>query len=485
MKIKQLLFTLVSCLCFLAFQTIHADISDFPNTDFIDLDGETHNMREYLEEGKIVVMAFWVASESSCIAKLPAIEELWQTHGPNGTNTTIILGIEGAVETADASVQAIRNSGAASYPLINTVAGCSDKPNCGNPHYYVVCPDGGGSWSYVNQSLSGESLVNHVTALINGCEVYEHDASVLDLKGFDNVICDDVVAPVFTLYNRGSETLTSADIEIQFNGAVVNTVPWTGNLAQFETEVVTLADFDAPTETGVYDLTLTAINPNGNADENTVNNTKVQPLVVIAPEYRDELALFVSPDFYPEEVQWELKTTDGIILGHGKDYTGDFLETICVERGACYEFTLYDANADGFEIGHGELFQNGCEIFSFTSDDHDGLYTSFEFCLASTFEECDELPEVVGIDAPTVQELNIYPNPATTTVNIDLQLNELSDVFVSIRDLTGKTVTKNAYTNITQTNLRLDISDLAQGVYILELGKENGVFHVEKLVVTK
>ena len=131
MKKRILLLSMLFAILSLCNQpTATADISSFPDTDFSDLDGNTHNLRDYLNEGKIVIMAFWIVSESSCIAKLPVLEEVWQTHGPNGTNTTMVLGIEGAVETVDAAVQAIRNGGSATYPLINTVAGCSDKPNC-------------------------------------------------------------------------------------------------------------------------------------------------------------------------------------------------------------------------------------------------------------------------------------------------------------------------------------------------------------------
>ena len=495
MKKRILLLSMLFAILSLCNQpTATADISSFPDTDFSDLDGNTHNLRDYLNEGKIVIMAFWIVSESSCIAKLPVLEEVWQTHGPNGTNTTMVLGIEGAVETVDAAVQAIRNGGSATYPLINTVAGCSDKPNCGNPHYYVVCPDGGGSWSYVNQDLNGETLMAHIDGLIGGCEVFEKDASVLDLKSFDNVICEDVVQPTFTLYNRGSETLTSVDIEVSLNGTLSETFNWTGSLAQYDTEIVNLTPFDAPAETGVYELELKAVNPNGSADQNAVNDSKIADMVVIAPELRDELALYISPDFYPEEVQWELVNQDGIILGHGEGYTGDFLEYICVERGSCYEFILYDANADGFEVGHGELYQNGCEIFAFTSDDHDGLYTRFEFCLSAEFEECDEIPEdpgntgnnngAVGIeDVTNGNAFNLYPNPTQGQLNIAINTNlKATDVQVKIRDLAGKTYAFAA-ADYDNHNIKLDVSNLMDGVYFVEVSGSD--WHkMKKVVVT-
>lgn len=487
--IKRLLFTALMLFCVLSLPVsqLEAGIDEFPNTTFTDIDQNEHNLREYLAEGKIVIMAYWVASESSCIAKFPALEEIWQMHGPNGTNTTMLLGIEGAVETSDAAVQAVKTNGSATYPLINTVAGCSDKPNCGNPHYYVVCPDDGGTWSYVNQNLNGDQLVEHVNALIGGCAVFERDASVLDMQSFDNVICNDIVEPSFTLYNRGTDALTNVDIEVSMDGTLVNTYNWTGSLEQFETATVQIDAFAAPAETGVYNMTLRAVNPNGGGDQNEVNDSKEASLVVIAPELRDELTLFISPDFYPQEVQWELMNQDGIVLGHGEGYNGDFLETICVERGACYEFFLYDANADGIDTGHGELYQNGCEIFAFTSDDHDGLYTKFEFCLSAEFEECDDVPEDPGngnqsTDVTDVvsNAFNVYPNPSTGMVQVNLSGLE-GQLDAQVFDLSGQLVKG---LNLTTGTTAVDLSDLNTGVYFIQIENTKGTF-VQKLVLSK
>ncbi len=467
---------------------VQGGIDEFPDTDFTDIDGNEHNLRDYLAEGKIVIMAYWVASESSCIAKLPALEEVWQAHGPNGTNTTMLLGIEGAGETIDAAVQAVKNNGSATYPLINTVAGCSDKPNCGNPHYYVVCPDGGGTWSYVNQNLSGDQLVAHIGALIGSCEVFERDASVLNTQSFDNVICEETVQPSLTLYNRGTEVLSTLDLQVEMAGEVIATQSWMGSLEQFETTVVTLDAFAAPAETGVYEMTIRAVNPNGGADQNIVNDEKDVSMVVIAPELRDELSLFVSPDFYPQEVQWNLQNTDGVILGHGEGYTGDFLETICVERGACYEFILYDANADGFDMGHGELYQNGCEIFAFTSDDHNGLHTKFEFCLSAEFDECDEVPDepvqggntTTDLEEVSAELIQLFPNPASGSVS--LQLSHQTAVYkVQLLNVSGQLIEQ---INFVDNDLSFGVDHLEAGIYLVSMLTEKGV-STEKLMISK
>ena len=494
---RVFIFTLVSLFIFtLSYQPLTAGgtIDAFPDKVFTDIEGNDHSLRGYLAEGKVVIMAFWVASDPTCIAKLPALEEIYQKHGPNGTNTTIILGIESVAETVDATVLAIKNNGQASYPLINTVAGCSDKPNCGAPHYYVVCPDDGGYWNSVDQSKNGDQLVNHLEKLIEGCATYEYDAAVLNFGDFDNVICDGKVTPTFTLYNRGETSLNNVDLEVTLDGEVVYTEAWTGNLDQYATEVITLNSFDAPTETGVYDMVVRTVNPNGKEDQNTINDSKKSSLVVIAPELRDELALYVSPDFYPEEVEWELKNEDGVVLGHGEDYSGDFLEFICVERGACYEFIIYDSNADGFESGFGNLYQNGCEIFEFTSDDHNGIYTSFEFCLSEEQKDCDEVPdEPKEEEEPTTTDINdyvlnnginMYPNPVNNgilNINIDKSLTGQNDVMnIHISNIDGKNY--GIFELKTTGNTSLNVQHLPQGVYFVNINSEAWTYQ-QKIVI--
>ena len=74
-------------------------------------------------------------------------------------------------------------------------------------------------------------------------------------------------------------------------------------------------------------------------------------------------------------------------------------------------------------------------------------------------------------------EISIYPNPATTTLN--LSSTGISDFEVSILDITGKVIKTDRMLNQTFT---IDVSDLSSGIYMLRLVSHDGASKVVKFV---
>ena len=65
--------------------------------------------------------------------------------------------------------------------------------------------------------------------------------------------------------------------------------------------------------------------------------------------------------------------------------------------------------------------------------------------------------------------LSIYPVPATNDLFIRHGLNTTDPVNISVIDVTGKQVLQQVAERLDESELRLDISSLSQGVYILQL----------------
>ena len=71
-------------------------------------------------------------------------------------------------------------------------------------------------------------------------------------------------------------------------------------------------------------------------------------------------------------------------------------------------------------------------------------------------------------DLPILQNVNISPNPVQNQLNISLESNV--DTELSIIDLTGRTISTSTFQNETQINT----SELAKGIYFVELKNEEG-----------
>jgi hypothetical protein len=76
----------------------------------------------------------------------------------------------------------------------------------------------------------------------------------------------------------------------------------------------------------------------------------------------------------------------------------------------------------------------------------------------------------LATEKPKTFEINVFPNPAKDFINVKLDLKQASQVCMELIDMTGKSILKNNYGNISgEQNFRYDFSDLKTGLYIMQL----------------
>jgi len=81
--------------------------------------------------------------------------------------------------------------------------------------------------------------------------------------------------------------------------------------------------------------------------------------------------------------------------------------------------------------------------------------------------------------------VNIFPNPATTEVNIRMNLNETAAVEVMLMDLTGQTLMrKELGFTAGINNERIDLSGLSNGIYLMKMKKGTSEFS-KKIIINK
>lgn len=71
-------------------------------------------------------------------------------------------------------------------------------------------------------------------------------------------------------------------------------------------------------------------------------------------------------------------------------------------------------------------------------------------------------------------ELSVYPNPVNTTLTIELELNQTSDVTYILTDMTGKVITMAQNFNVSQDQIGLNVSDFPTGVYFITAKTNRG-----------
>ena len=132
---KKLFIILLICHSLLFAQTA-------PNLVATDLDGVSHNLYNYLDSGKTVLLDFFIVNCTPCQEAASHMDDFWETYGPNGTDQLEVLSIE-VYNNSDETVKETTNSWGINNPVINL----DNIPEAYipfinvYPNYIMVCPD--------------------------------------------------------------------------------------------------------------------------------------------------------------------------------------------------------------------------------------------------------------------------------------------------------------------------------------------------------
>ena len=82
----------------------------------------------------------------------------------------------------------------------------------------------------------------------------------------------------------------------------------------------------------------------------------------------------------------------------------------------------------------------------------------------------------LGIGEISIENLSIFPNPASEVLNVNFTSDE--EYTISILDLQGRVLA----TQVASNNVTFPVADLASGSYLVTIATENGV-HTESVVI--
>jgi len=449
------------------------DNSIAPNWTLTDINGTTWDLYNLLDEGKTVFLDFSAVWCNPCWSYHTggALEGLYETYGPDGTNEVMVFFIEG---DGGSTLDQLNGIGAGTmgdwvegtgYPIVLTQAGdesytsVSDYQIAYFPTIYRVCQ---------NRLVSevGQLSTAALYATVGDCAsaTVNVDPSIISYNG-PVIGCSEADLSI-TIQNMGFDVLTGCTIKA-FDGATeLLSFEWTGSLETYEIATVNLGTITLADAENDIDIQITS------ADDNTLNNV-VSTTITYEDNITQVIHLELKTDNYPTETRWELvdESTGDIIAEDGPYTNGEkneivFDEDIELPALGCYTFTCYDSYGDGITgAGYYKLYDASGDLIS-QGTENIGLKKS----------DALKVTQAVGITENSIlEDVIIFPNPANASAEIAINTTTSADLTISIVNLLGEEVATVANGNFAAGthNFTVNTAAFANGIYFVKINGES------------
>lgn len=315
--------------------------------------------------------------------------------------------------------------------------------------------------TFIQDNTTKEVLQGFMVKAENLMPMYFDNASCLDVSMVPVTNCSGEVAPVVTIANDGASNLTTLEINYKVNEEAVNTYNWSGNLSFGAIETVSLPDisFEIQNENN---LVIYTSNPNGNPDEDPVNDT-VSFQFVAGQQAIPDVYLFLKLDNNPGETSYELLNSSGTVLYAGGPYSvpeAFIKDTFELALNDCYTFVIYDQGGDGLsDPGYFTLRQSNFAV----------IYENLEF--TGSEEMVQFSVNLTGMTERPFEVFNVYPNPVKDYTVVNFHVNGEENVELMIYNLLGKQVFHSGLEVFSHGShtMKVDASRFNPGIYFVNL----------------
>lgn len=297
------------------------------------------------------------------------------------------------------------------------------------------------------------------------------DGSLISLKDVNGTICTNTITPQFKITNLGQTTMTSATISYGIDGVENQTYNWSGNLPFLQSEAIVLPAIICSAGNHTFSASIATVN--GGADQVADNDSTASSFFII--ENPHTVTLNLTLDCYASETSWEITNSNGDKLHKSPNYSnsdeGLHSYSLCLDMG-CYTFKIYDAYNDGMsycDSGMVQLIGPSSEVLVSLNKQQAatfGASYSKYFCF-------DDL----SVDA-LQNDLFLFPNPTTGRLNWNSEMVQSVTVF----NINGQKV---VYKMNSQNEKFIDLSDLLEGIYIVEFDYSTGAKVQRKIILDK
>lgn len=443
-----------------------------PDFTITDIEGEEHNLYSYLDSGYAVIIDFSATWCGPCwnYHTSGVFEEIYDAHGPDGTNEVRILFIESDDNTTDDDLHGTGTStwgdwtAGVEYPIADNGGNVFDLYQCAYyPTIFTVCPN------RIIQQTGQATAAAHIGYFQSGAcapASTPNDVSLLEYLG-PNRTCPNTPTPLSVkVMNQGTEPLTSFTLAATtLFGAELLTYEWTGNLDTYEMEVVELGEAIFPSTSMFFIDVISEDDYDGN---NSVSETMNMSNEVATSLVRVRF----TTDNMPGDNRWSIyddggNEVAGIAFGDMTENNTEYTWWVNLETLGCYNFEVYDL------IGNGGAIE--CDISSF-NDQGVNINTIFTVNNNGNWNQLNKgflVNEMnTSISEHQAPSVTLYPNPTNGLLTINGSENASNNQQVWITDASGKIVFDQSRVRSNNAWM-LNLESLDPGFYVLRFQNGN------------
>ena len=485
---RKLLNTLTAAFfcSFISFAQI-APGSSAPDFTAVDVNGTSHDLSDYLDSGKNVLMDISATWCGPCwgFHQSEVLNDLHNAYGPEGSDEIVVLFIEGDNMTTSADLNGTGSNTQGNwldhtaYPIIDNGGNIASLYEIAYyPTLFGICS----STDQVTEltvSYDPNNVKNQLTGLCGGSLVGVANHGTLKVSDNSVYICAGGNSSLpFSIKNYGNNDITSATLQLKENGNVVSTKNLTSNIGLFEEES---GFFDPVSIDMASTYTVELIDINGETPFNSSEEftSKQYDAIFIAEEATtDIVTVNVTTDFYPGEISWQIQDSNGNTVANGGPYqpgTQDQYggggpdafavktQEVSLPSDGCYNVILEDSYSDGWSAFNSLTPQPGIEILSEGVSIYQENVANFgaEYNRESAFSK-----GLLSTNNYIENKISIYPNPSKG----EIYVSNIADFDIEIFNVMGKKVYSNK--NLSSNN-PINLSSLQSGIYFVNVLNKN------------
>ncbi len=322
------------------------------------------------------------------------------------------------------------------------------------------------------QNYSGTKEVYQAVKLPLSEMTFTDDLVIDNVEEVSLGSCSGKSSPRVTFKNSGTETLTSAVFNVKTSSdvEVVSSYQWNGNVPAGESVEIILPEFNF---NDASNFVIEATEVNGNSDGYPVDNiynVEVTEPLAIEDGYM-KLQLKTGSD--PENMTIEIMNMDNGEVTHTFAYeeaNKTFQEDIYLPAVGCFRMTIKNTAGNGFGGGFWGVKDSDNKTIITGSSNSNNFRYEFSFEFTNNAVSVNEVE--------SLNNINIYPNPASSSINVSAQ--NLTNI--KIYNAVGQLIYAE---DATSDNVRIDTQNWTNGFYYVTVETADGNNVSQKVIVNK